>query len=164
MSAFYPTKMFNPKQIYDRLGGEYAIIIKLHPFCREKIEIDDDCKDFIIDLSNADELNDLLFVTDLLVTDYSSVIFEASLLDIPMLFYAYDLDEYIADRDFYYDFKDFVPGKIVKTQDELIEAVKANDLEAEKIDSFKHTFFDDIDGRSSERVADKILSLLDIGE
>ena len=132
--------------------------------CREKIEIDDDCKDFIIDLSNADELNDLLFVTDLLVTDYSSVIFEASLLDIPMLFYAYDLDEYIADRDFYYDFKDFVPGKIVKTQDELIEAVKANDLEAEKIDSFKHTFFDDIDGRSSERVADKILSLLDIGE
>ena len=164
MSAFYPTKMFNPKQIYDKLGGEYAIIIKLHPFCREKIEIDDDCKDFIIDLSNADELNDLLFVTDLLVTDYSSVIFEASLLDIPMLFYAYDLDEYIADRDFYYDFKDFVPGKIVKTQDELIEAVKANDLEAEKIDSFKHTFFDDIDGRSSERVADKILSLLDIGE
>ena len=66
----------------------------------------------IIDMSDEDELNDLLFVTDLLVTDYSSVIFEASLLNIPMMFYAFDLYDYIASRDFYYDFEGFVREKL----------------------------------------------------
>ena len=162
MSAYYPADKFNPNEICSALGEDYAIIIKLHPFCKEKYEIDKKYKDRIIDLSNADELNDLLFVTDLLITDYSSVVFEASLLDIPMLFYAFDLDEYIENRDFYYDFKEFIPGKTVFSQDELIKAVQSNDFESEKVEKFKHTFFDDIDGQSSQRVADKIISLLDL--
>lgn len=162
MSAYYPTDKFNPNEICSALGDEYAIIIKLHPFCKEKYEIDENLRDRIIDLSNADELNDLLFVTDLLITDYSSVVFEASLLDIPMLFYAFDLDEYIENRDFYYDFKEFIPGKTVFLQDELIKAVQSNDFESEKVEKFKHKFFDDIDGKSSQRVADKIISLLNL--
>lgn len=161
MSANYPIDKFKPEKVYEDLGGEYAIILKLHPFCKEKYTIDEKYKDYIIDLSSDDELNDLLFVTDLLVTDYSSVVFEASLLNIPMLFYAYDLDDYIENRDFYYDFKEFVPGKIVDSQEELVTAIKNNDFKAEKIDSFRKTFFDDIDGNSSQRVADTILSLLE---
>ena len=162
MSAYYPTDKFNPNEICTALGEDYAIIIKLHPFCKEKYEIDESLRDCIIDLSEADELNDLLFVTDLLITDYSSVVFEASLLDIPMLFYAFDLDEYIENRDFYYDFKEFIPGKTVATQDELITAVRNKDFESEKVENFKHKFFDDIDGKSSQRVADKIISLLNL--
>lgn len=162
MSAYYPTDKFNPNEICSALGDEYAIIIKLHPFCKEKYRIEEKYKDRIIDLSNADELNDLLFVTDLLITDYSSVVFEASLLDIPMLFYAFDLDEYIENRDFYYDFKEFIPGKTVFLQDELIKAVQNNDFESEKVEKFKHKFFDDIDGQSSQRVANKIISLLNL--
>ena len=162
MSAYYPTDKFNPNEICSALGDEYAIIIKLHPFCKEKYKIEEKYKDRIIDLSNADELNDLLFVTDLLITDYSSVVFEASLLDIPMLFYAFDLDEYIENRDFYYDFKEFIPGKTVFLQDELIKAVQSNDFENEKVEKFKHKFFDDIDGQSSQRVANKIISLLNL--
>ena len=162
MSAFYPIEAFNPAQLYESLGGEYAIIIKLHPFCKERFVIDEKYKDFIIDLSEEDELNDLLFVTDLLITDYSSVIFEASLLDIPMLFYAYDLYEYISSRDFYYDFEGFVPGKIVFSESELINSIKAKDFEKEKVDGFKNKFFDSLDGKSSQRVADLIVSQLDI--
>lgn len=162
MSAYYPTDKFNPNEICSALGDEYAIIIKLHPFCKEKYKIEEKYKDRITDLSNADELNDLLFVTDLLITDYSSVVFEASLLDIPMLFYAFDLDEYIENRDFYYDFKEFIPGKTVFSQDELIKAVQSNDFENEKVEKFKHKFFDDIDGQSSQRVANKIISLLNL--
>ena len=162
MSAYYPIDKFNPNEICSALGDEYAIIIKLHPFCKEKYRIEEKYKDRIIDLSNADELNDLLFVTDLLITDYSSVVFEASLLDIPMLFYAFDLDEYIENRDFYYDFKEFIPGKTVFLQDELIKAVQSNDFESEKVEKFKHKFFDDIDGQSSQRVANKIISLLNL--
>ncbi|MCQ2481796.1 MAG: CDP-glycerol glycerophosphotransferase family protein, partial [Clostridia bacterium] len=94
---------------------------------------------------------------DLLITDYSSAVFEASLLNIPMLLYAYDLEEYTAERDFYYEFKSFVPGKIVKTQAELINAVNEGDFEKEKIPAFRDKFFTDTDGKSSQRVADKII-------
>lgn len=98
----------------------------------------------------------------MLVTDYSSVIFEASLLNIPMMFYAFDLYDYIASRDFYYDFEGFVPGKIVFSENELINAINKKDFESEKVDGFKNKFFDDLDGKSSERVTDLILENLDI--
>lgn len=160
VNAYYPADIINIKALYEELGGKYAIIIKLHPFCKEKISIPQEYSDYIIDLSSADELNDLLFVTDLLVTDYSSVVFEASLLSIPMLFYAFDLYDYISNRDFYYNFETFVPGKIVFNEHELIESVKNQDFEAEKIDGFKNKFFDHLDGRSSQRVADLILNEL----
>lgn len=160
MSAYYPTDAFHLKEIYESLAGQYAILIKLHPFCKERFEIPQTYKDYIIDLSDEDELNDLLFVTDLLVTDYSSVIFEASLLNIPMLFYAYDLYDYITSRDFYYDFESFVPGKIVFSERELLESIAQNDFEQEKVEGFKTKFFDHLDGKSSRRVADLILENL----
>ncbi|MGN0521590.1 MAG: CDP-glycerol glycerophosphotransferase family protein [Eubacterium sp.] len=164
MSAYYPTDAFSPQDIYEQLGGQYAILIKLHPFCKERFEIPPQYSDYIIDLSEEDELNDLLFVTDLLVTDYSSVVFEASLLNIPMLFYAYDLYDYISSRDFYYDFEGFVPGKIVFSQKELLDAASNNDFEQEKVSGFKTKFFDHLDGKSSQRVADLILKNLEIKE
>ncbi len=160
MSAFYPMSAFNPQEVYEELGGEYAILIKLHPFCPERFEIPEHYKNVIIDLSDDDELNDLLFVTDLLVTDYSSVVFEASLLNIPMMFYAYDLYDYISSRDFYYDFEGFVPGKIVFSQRELVESICEKDFEQQRVDGFKNKFFDHLDGKSSQRVADLILENL----
>ncbi len=99
----------------------------------------------------------MLFVTNLLITDYSSAIFEASLLDIPMIFYAFDLYDYISNRDFYYDFENFVPGKIVFSENKLITAVKNRDFDYEKVGAFKTKFFDNLDGNSSKRVADEIL-------
>lgn len=159
-SAYYPVDVFNPNKFFEDTNGEYAILIKLHPFCKEKYSIDKKYKDYIIDLSEEDELNDLLFVTDLLITDYSSSVFEASLLDIPMVFYAYDLYQYISERDFYCDFETFVPGKIVFTQEEMTDVIKSEDFEREKIDSFKHKFFNDLDGKSSQRVADAIIKAL----
>ena len=122
--------------------------------------MDSSVKSRVLDLSAESEINDLLFITDLLITDYSSVIFEASLLDIPMLFYAFDLEDYVAMRDFYYPFKSFVPGKIVRNMDQIEAAIEAKDYEAEKVERFKHRFFDDLDGKSSERVAEFILSLV----
>ena len=162
MSAHYPKNAFHPQTILEGLGDDYAIIIKLHPFCKERFEIPMNYRNQIIDLSDEDELNDLLFVTDLLITDYSSVIFEASLLDIPMLFYAYDLYLYIKNRDFYYDFESFVPGKIVFSEGELIKSIKANDFEQHKIKGFKNKFFDSLDGKSSQRVADLVLGCLNL--
>lgn len=158
-TAYYPIKRFDPVKLYEATGGEYVIILKLHPFCQARYEIPEDYREVILDFSNESELNDLLFVTDLLVTDYSSVVFEASLLNIPMLLYAYDLRGYIAQRDFYYEYEGFVPGKIVQTEEALAEAIRTNDFETEKIEPFCKRFFDNRDGKSTERVVQLIRSL-----
>lgn len=160
MSAYYPADAFHVDEFMEALPADTALLIKYHPFCPERPVIPEGYKDRVLDLSDEDELNDLLFVTDLLITDYSSVVFEASLLDIPMLFYAFDLFDYISKRDFYYDFESFVPGKIVFSQRELTEAIVAGDFESEKVPPFKTKFFDHLDGRSSRRVADLILRFI----
>lgn len=160
-SAYFPFEKFNVGKLLEQLDDDYMVIIKHHPFVEAKHPVDEKVKDKVLDLSNESEINDLLFITDLLITDYSSVIFEASLLDIPMLFYAFDLEDYVVNRDFYYPFKNFVPGKIVRDMPQIVEAVKNSDYEHEKVEAFKHRFFDDLDGKSSERVADFILQLLD---
>ena len=162
MSAYYPTEAFHPEKLLDKIGNDYAILIKLHPYCKERFEIAEEYRDRIIDFSDAVELNDLLFVTDLLITDYSSLIFEASLIDITMLFYTYDLYLYIKERDFYYDFENFVPGKILYSENEIAESIESNSFEQDKVSSFKYKFFDNLDGNSSKRVADLVIKCLEL--
>ncbi len=159
-SAYYPLNRFDAVQVYEALNAEYAILVKHHPFVKNASVIPEEYKDYIINMSDQSEINDLLFVADLVVTDYSSLVFEASLLDIPMLFYAYDLNRYIATRDFYYEYELFVPGKIVLSQASLITAIKNKDFEQEKIETFKHQFFDELDGKSTDRVLEMIYQIV----
>ena len=156
----YPHYRFDYKKIFERLGDEYRIIIKHHPHVNNKPVIEDEYKDRVIDLSKNEELNELLFVTDILITDYSSVIFEAALLGIPMLFYAFDLDEYISRRGFYCEYISFIPGKLVENMDEIIDALMVGNFEADKIIEFKKDFFDDLDGKSGKRASEFIKRLM----
>ena len=156
----YPHYRFDYKKIFERFGDEYRIIIKHHPHVNNKFVIEDEYKDRVIDLSKNEELNELLFVTDILITDYSSVIFEAALLDIPMLFYAFDLDEYISRRGFYCEYISFIPGKLVENMDEILAALLVGDFEADKIIEFKQDFFDDLDGKSGKRASEFIKRLM----
>ena len=160
LTGNYPMEKFDLEKVCESIGKEYVILVKMHPFVNNPVVIPEKYKDRIYDFSENSELNDLLIITDLLITDYSSAVFEASLLDIPMLFYAYDLSEYIATRDFYYEYEPFLPGKLVQTLPELITAINENDFETEKIAAFKNRFFDHLDGKSSERVADMIKELV----
>ncbi len=155
-SAYYDMSKFDPVTLLNTLGDDYVLLIKHHPYISEAVNIPEGYKDRIIDLTCLSEINDLLFVTDILITDYSSVIFEASLLNIPMLFYVYDLKEYILDRDFYYDFIDFIPGNMAFTQNELINQILTQDYDTDKEEAFRNRFFDQFDGNSSQRVADMI--------
>lgn len=156
----YPHYRFDYKKIFESFGDEYRIIIKHHPHVNNKPVIENEYKDRVIDLSKHEELNELLFVTDILITDYSSVIFEAALLDIPMLFYAFDLDEYISRRGFYCEYISFIPGKLVENMDEIIDALMVGDFEADKIIEFKKDFFDDLDGKSGKRASEFIKRLM----
>ena len=135
-----------------------VVIIKLHPFVVQPLGIPAAFADRLIDGSRATiDVNDLLFAVDVLITDYSSIVFEFSTLGRPMLFYAYDLDDYAGSRDFYVPFETFVPGRIVRTFPEVIDAIRRDDYEAEKVAQFAAQHFVDLDAGSSDRVIDQLV-------
>lgn len=141
------------------LGDEYALVLKLHPFAAKKYslteeEIEKYGDDFVFDGSNFIKIETALCAADILIADYSSLIFEYSLLNRPMLFYAYDLEEYDRDRSFYFDYKSFVPGRIVRNEDELIGAINNGSFGAEKIPKFREKFMSACDGNCVKRIAD----------
>lgn len=103
--------------------------------------------------------NEMMCVADLLITDYSSVIFEFSLLDKPMVFYCYDYDEY--NRDFYLDYEKDLPGKLLRSYSELEEYICKGDFnEADRAREFRKWYMSACDGKSSERLARVLEKLL----
>ena len=158
--CYYPTEKFNADKVLDILGDEWGLIIKLHPYLQEKIEYSDSNAGRVADCCEWD-INDILFCTDFLVTDYSSVVFEASLLEIPMVFLAFDLEEYIEKRDFYYDFRSFVPGEIVRTDAEAAEIAKSGEYDIERVKSFAVKAFGNTAGNAGRNVKELTEKLLE---
>ncbi|MGJ5836373.1 CDP-glycerol glycerophosphotransferase family protein [Bacillus altitudinis] len=155
-SAHYPFEVLNYDQLYQELNSEYIFLFKIHPFVKNQINIPYQYSEFFYDFSDFREINELLLIADVLITDYSSVCFEFALLQKPMIFFSYDVDEYIRTRDFYYEYFSFIPGPLARTCRELVSIVKNNQYEFEKLDSFVQYFFDELDGQSSKRVVDAI--------
>jgi CDP-ribitol ribitolphosphotransferase len=140
------------------VAKDAVVIFRMHPFIRDPVPIPQALRDRILDGGDAPiDVNDLLFAVDLLITDYSSIVFEFATLLRPMLFFAYDLDEYVAGRDFYVPFEDFVPGRIARTFDEVLAAVRADAFEAEKVPAFARRHFDHLDGGATDRVIDELI-------
>jgi len=135
-----------------------VVLFKHHPFISHRIVVPPSQRDRLVEATDIPmDVNDLLFSVDLLITDYSSIVFEYSVLGRPMVFYAYDLDEYTAERDFYVPFDEFVPGPIVRTFPELLDVIRRRDLQPEKVAAFAARHFAHLDGRSTDRVIDLAL-------
>lgn len=135
----------------------WFLVLKMHPFITQMPSIPEKYKDVIQDGSAIPEINDILPSTDVLITDYSSTVYEAALFDIPTLYYVFDLNNYIATRNFYEDFESFVSGKIVRTQDELTRALEQDDFEIERLEEFKKKSFKHLDGKACDRIIDEIV-------
>ena len=145
-------------KLKEAFGDEYALVLKLHPFTARKFGLTDEEKekygDFVFNGSNSVKIETALCAADILIADYSSLIFEYSLLNKPMLFYAYDLEQYEHDRSFYFEYKSFVPGKIVINNDEIIDAIKSGDYRADRIPAFREKFMGACDGECVKRIAE----------
>ena len=115
---------------------------------------------FVWDVSQYPDINELYVVSDLLITDYSSVFFDYANLKRPILFYMYDLAAYRDDiRGFYLDLKE-LPGPIVETEEALIQAIPQaleQDAYDEKYQRFHARFNALDDGHASERVVKRLL-------
>ena len=134
-----------------------VVVFKMHPFVIEPVVIPAEYADRFVDATSYREINDLLMVADVVITDYSTVAFEASTLGTPMLFFAYDLEEYISERDFYVPYEEFVPGKIVHTFAEVLASLRTSDFEQWKVPEFAAKHFAHLDGGSTDRVIDQLI-------
>lgn len=127
-------------KVAEELTSNELLVIKLHPFERGDFCVTGGIRNNVLDLSNED-INDLLIISDILITDYSSVVFEYAILKRPMIFLAYDLEKYGTElRGFYYEYENFVPGPIVKNTEDLIKVMRKDSWDFEKIDQFARRF------------------------
>ena len=147
------------ESLYQQLKEEYVIIFKWHPALynnlkRKHVLVYDESKykDFFYDMSEKREVNDLLFVADILVTDYSSVIFDYALLNKPIIYFMYDIEQYEGGRGLYYELEEYLYGPIVKTTNDLIMAIKEEKNFKIERQKFMDKFMSACDGCATERV------------
>ena len=103
-------------------------------------------------MSDHPDINELLHVADVLVTDYSSVIFEYALLGRPMVFFAPDLEAYEGERGFYFDYRSGVPGPVVATIGGPGGGHPRAGPDLEAVRGFAARSFDVADGGATARV------------
>lgn len=151
---------FSPKidfsMLKEKLEDDYIMIVKYHYLVQDCIDWTQ-YGDFIYHFD--DDITQMYLVSDILITDYSSVMFDYSVLKRPMFFYCYDLDNYKNHlRGFYFDFPKKAPGPISKTTDQLVQDIMNYKEEEykERYQNFVETFNPWDDGRASQKVVELI--------
>ncbi len=148
------------KVLVDRFGGRWVIAVRLHPlvsgqsgFIRYNSQI--------INASHYRDIYELMTVGDILITDYSNLMFEFSFMKKPVFLYAYDMEEYERERGFYFEYNN-LPYKKARTESELIENMKSfeNTKYQKDVDGFlnKLTLYET--GKASECVVNRIIDTI----
>jgi teichoic acid ribitol-phosphate primase len=141
----------------DRLGDDHVVLLRQHPFVRASRPPGPDLAGFVIDVSDYPDINELMLVSDVLVTDYSSAIYEFSLTGRPMAFFAPDHASYEGERGFYFDFRTGLPGPVFETTEALASWLRAGEFDLERVARFREEAFDVADGHATERFVDQIV-------
>ena len=152
--------IFKPNMNFDlmkrKLAKDYVFIIKYHYLIASKIDWTR-FEGFIYDIK--EDIQDLYLISDMMMTDYSSVMFDYSCLKRPMLFYTYDLDQYFGNRGFYFDFIEEAPGPFLYNTEELVEFLQNPNFEQyqEKYDAWYNKFNKWDDGKASEKIVNMLI-------
>ena len=145
----------------EEIGEEYAVLFRPHYFVANAFDFSK-YEGFVYNVADYPDINDLYIIADALITDYSSVFFDYSILERPIIFYMYDLEFYKDTVRGFYISLDELPGPIIEKEAELVEKIKtmgewtATDEYRRKYEEFagKFTYLDD--GHASDRVVKKV--------
>lgn len=143
-----------------QLGDEYVILYRPHYLANENFNYKK-YKNFVIDITNIDDINNLYIISDILITDYSSVLFDYAILKRPMIFYMYDKDEYENElRGFYFSI-DNLPGKIVTNEKDIVKIINNIEIYQQenlnKYNRFNEKFNYLNNGLVTKKIIEKIL-------
>lgn len=142
------------------LGEEYVVLLRTHYFIVDSLDLTA-YEGFAFNGSTYNDIARLYLISDILVTDYSSVFFDYANLKRPMLFYTYDLEKY---RDvlhgFYIDMEEELPGPMLFTTEEVVDAIRKlpelEDKYKEKYDVFYEKYCGWEDGNASKKVVEAV--------
>jgi CDP-glycerol glycerophosphotransferase len=143
-----------------KLGDDHVLLVRRHPNVLDEIPGEGD--GFVYDVSTYPDMADLLAIADVLITDYSSVMFDFANTGRPMLFFTYDLAHYRDElRGFYFDFEAEAPGPLLSTSEEVVAAIRDIDRVtrdyADRYRDFAAKACDLDDGRASSNLVDRML-------
>lgn len=141
-----------------KLGKDWVLLVKQHPVVKHRPQIPAEASDFAFDVSDDFVIEELLCVSDLCISDYSSLVFEYSLFERPMLFFAYDFEEYGDWRGFYYNYDELAPGPVVRTTGEIADYVLHLEerFDRERVVQFREKFMSACDGYATRRLLELI--------
>ncbi|GAB5053872.1 hypothetical protein PESHB5_03710 [Pediococcus parvulus] len=151
------------KKLQDKLSDDYVLLVRLHYLVANAVDLHK-FSGFALDMSSYDSIEELYLVSDVLITDYSSVMFDYGYLKRPMIFFAYDLDWYLDshNRGVYLDYVNTVPGPVFKSTDQIaVQLTNFNDLKVKYHDQLGE-FYDRFclygrDGKAAEHTVQTIL-------
>lgn len=156
--AHYPFNKIDLEGIYQLCKKcNYIFVIKMHPFVKEHIEIPEKYQDKIFDFSNYKDINNLFYITNILITDYSSNIYDFSLLNRPILFYTFDLEKYELINKVHRPIKEYAPGKICRNFAEILKAIETQDFEMQKLQQYKKDKFEIQEKRATDLIIDDLI-------
>ena len=141
----------------DKLSGEYVLLFRTHPYTNKLLGIQFD--DFVMDYTNYPVINDLLKIADILISDYSATVFDYSILERPIVCFAYDYETYAKERGLYADLNEVLPGGVVYDEDSVINRILSMNYEkeCELTKAFKEKFLE-FGGNATEICVEKLFN------
>ncbi len=147
-----------------KLSDRYHFILRTHYLISENLNLNEDEKRFVTDLSSYNDIAELYLISDVLITDYSSTFFDYANLRRPILFYVYDLEKYRDDlHGFYFDMEEECPGPLLRRTEEVVDALRNIDAVsveyAGKYAEFREKYCSLDDGHAAKRVVSAAMRL-----
>lgn len=144
-------------RIEESVGNEYKVVVKIHPFLYPYAKSNPILEGKLV--SDTFETNELLSITDILITDYSSIFFDFLVTGKPILFYMWDYDDYNQNRGMYLDIDD-LPGPIAKDADQLIQDIRTIEVVHEKYKETYNYFVDKFCYHDYGNVTEKVVKTI----
>lgn len=160
--------MLNLDRMKERLDDEYVLLVRLHHFSASGYTVPAD-NEFIYDMTSYGSIDDLYLISDVMITDYSSTMFDYALLKKPMLFFTYDLEQYANElRGMYVDFEKEAPGPLLYSSEEVIDALERLDSITKeyksKMEDFREKYVGYEVPNSSELIFQEVFKTDSLGE
>lgn len=154
------TVQFDIKQFIEQLDDDYVLLVRLHPSVHAAAKVPAHPR--VILASDYPHINDLLLVSDILISDYSSIPVEYSMLGKKMIFFTYDIEEYNRTQGIWHINDQFFPGPMVTTSEEVIEHILNPEVDQAKIEKFSEHWNTFSNGRSSKQLITAIYDPKDL--
>ncbi|HEX7064071.1 MAG TPA: CDP-glycerol glycerophosphotransferase family protein [Bacillales bacterium] len=140
--------------MYRELSEEYILLLRFHPSIKHRTDYESSYPGFIYDYSSHTDVNELLLMTDYLITDYSSIVYEYALLNKPMIFFPIDLEDYEDQRGCLGEYESLVPGPVAHTTPDIIGRIKSDDFDFQQIEAFARKWNHYSNGASSRNLVE----------